>query len=234
MSNLFARIALLTLASIALSGCFDLTQSVSLRSGGEGAYKVAISASGLMGEALKNGKTHIDMDDGPVRERTTAVHDGIATHTEIMPFRSLSDLALTSETMAVHVTGRGLLGLGATHAVFRRTFRVNDARRRFQDDNDTRDDDAGQAILGDIFSDHFYQFSVTLPGRVEWVAPVKVGDVTVHHVMSNGGHTVTWRMPLKDMVQAHNMRFSVGFSTSGSLRDAQTRPGHHHHRHHES
>jgi hypothetical protein len=222
-SGLLTRTLLLAVMSLALCGCFDLTQSVSLGRNGGGEYRIAISGTGFVGGALKDGKSHIDVGDNPNAHTTTVIENGVTTRTSTIPFHSLSDLSLSSETIAVHVTGHSLLGLGPTHAIFRRSFRVGDAKKRMDrsDDNDA----AAQNMIAGIFGNHFYQFSVTLPGSIDWIAPVWAGDAQVRPAISPDGHTITWRMPLADMITAHVLNFSVGFSSWGAINEAQSRLG---------
>ncbi|MGA9795953.1 MAG: hypothetical protein WBQ17_10520 [Rhizomicrobium sp.] len=223
-SKMFVRAMLVAVASIALSGCFDLTQSVSLRKDGGGEYRVAVSATGFVGGALKNGKSKFDVGDNPTARTTTAIENGVTTRTSTIPFHSLSDLSLSSETVAVHVTGHSLFGLGATHAIFRRSFRVGDAKKSVEHNDD--DDAAAQGVLSSIFGNHFYTFRVTLPGTVDWIAPVYAGDARIKPVIA--GSTIIWRMPLEDMIEARDLRFSIGFSTWGLLTDAQSKPARKH------
>ena len=226
-SKSFLRLAVLAVASIALAGCFDLTQSVSLDKDGAGQYKLAISATGFVGGAIKNGKSKVDIGgDNADARSVVVVENGVTTRTSTIPFHSLSDLSLSSETVAVHVTGKSLLGLGATHAIFRRTFHVGDAKKSMQ--HDENDDATARSVVESLFGNHFYTFSVTLPGSIDWIAPVHAGDVQIKPVISGDGHTVTWRMPLEDMIMSRNLNFSVGFSTWGSIAEAQSKPGKHH------
>jgi hypothetical protein len=154
---------------------------------------------------------------------TTVIENGVTTRTSTIPFHSLSDLSLSSETVAVHVTGKDLFGLGATHAIFRRSFHVGDAKKSMgRDDND---DATARSVVESLFGNHFYAFSVTLPGTIEWIAPVHAGDVEIKPAISGDGHTVTWRMPLEDMITSRNLNFSVGFSTWSSIAEAQSKPG---------
>lgn len=224
-SKVLRRTSLLAVASIALCGCFDLTQSVAIDRNGAGSYRMAISASGYVGTAIRNGKTNADIGDRNART-ATVIENGVTTRTSTVSFRSLSDLSLSSESVSVHVMGRGFFGLGPTHAIFRRSFRVGDAKKSVHDDDDN--DAAARGIIQSIFGNHFYTFSVTLPGSIEWIAPVRAHDVEIRPTVSADGHTVTWRMPLEDMIQTHNINYSVGFSTWGSIKDAQSQPGHAH------
>jgi len=214
---------LLALAAIGLCGCFDLDQSVAINRDGSGRYEVSVAARGVVGEALQNGKANINIGhNGNVRTRKTIV-DGKVTQTSIIDFKQLSDLSLSSETIALAVRGHDLFGLGQTHAVFRRSFLVDHARHENGHDEDAA---AGKGILDSIFGDHTYTFRVTLPGSIDWIAPVWVGDTQVIPQVSGDstrGYTITWRMPLADMLQTKALHFSVGFSAYGALSDSQTR-----------
>ena len=59
--------------SFGLAGCFDLAQKLSIDRGGSGGYVVAITASGLLGEALKDNKSGIWFSQNRVTTRTTAI-----------------------------------------------------------------------------------------------------------------------------------------------------------------
>jgi hypothetical protein len=225
-SRSFLRVAVLAVASIALAGCFDLTQSVALDKDGAGVYRVAVSATGFVGGALKNGKSKVDVGDNDNAHTATVIENGVTTRTSAIPFHSLSDLSLSSESDAIHVTGKSLFGLGATHAIFRRTFHVGDAKKSMQ--HDDNDDATARSVIESMFGNHFYTFSVTLPGSIDWIAPVRAGDMEIKPVISGDGHTITWRMPLEDMIMSRNLNFSVGFSTWGSIAEAQSKPGKHH------
>jgi hypothetical protein len=61
--------ALVVLAGLGLSGCFDLSQKVTLDRSGAGHLQVAVAAEGLVGEALKS-KSDTDLTGGN-RARTT-------------------------------------------------------------------------------------------------------------------------------------------------------------------
>jgi len=215
---------LLLLAAIGLSGCFDLDQSVAINRDGSGRYEVSVAARGVVGEALQNGKTNINIGHNQnVRTRKT-IQDGKVTQTSIIDFKQLSDLSLSSESIAIKVRGHDLFGLGQTHAIFRRVFLVDHARR--EQGHDNSDDDAGKGILVSIFGDHTYAFRVSLPGSIDWIAPVWVGDTQVIPQVSGDstrGYTIVWRMPLASMLMAKSVHFSVGFSVYGALSDSETR-----------
>jgi hypothetical protein len=229
ISRMFTRTALVAVASIALSGCFDLTQSVALDRHGAGRYQVSIAASGMIGEALKSGKSDLDVGQNKNVQTSTLIANGTTTRTSKVDFASLSDLSLAAETISLTVTGHDLLGLGPTHAVFRRNFHVSDAKKR--QGEDSANDATAQSMMTSIFGNHFYQFSVTLPGSIDWIAPVRVNGVQIKPTVTGdfyNGHTITWRMPLIDLFQTQDVGFSVGFSAIGSFADAQTRASHKH------
>ncbi len=222
-SKVLTRALLAAVVSVALCGCFDLTQSVALDRDGAGSYGVAISASGYVGTAIKNGKTNADIGDRNA-QTTTVIENGVTTRTSTSDFRSLSDLSLSSETIGVHITGHDLFGLGATHAIFRRSFHIGDAEKRA---GHGQDDATARNVIASIFGNHFYQFSVTLPGSIDWIAPMRIGDAQIKPTVSADGHTITWRMPLEELFETQALNYSVGFSTWGALKDAQSQPGKH-------
>jgi hypothetical protein len=214
---------LLLLAAVGLSGCFDLDQSVAINRDGSGRYEVSVAARGVVGDALQNGKADINIGHNENIHTRKTIENGKVTQTSIIDFKQLSDLTLSSETIAIKVRGHDLFGLGQTHAVFRRIFLVDHARREHS--HDAGDDAAGAGIIASIFGDHTYSFRVTLPGSIDWIAPVWVGDTrVVPQVVSDSAHTtIIWRMPLASMITAKALHFSVGFSAYGALTDSETR-----------
>jgi hypothetical protein len=216
-------VPLAAILALGLSGCFDLSQSVAINRDGSGRYDTAISARGVVGEALKNGKTDIHIGGSRDVHRHSVIQDGKVTETSSVDFKQLSDISLSNDSIAIKVRGHDLFGLGQTHAVFRRIFLVDHERRARQHDGD---DNGGQAVLASIFGDHTYVFSVHLPGAIDWIAPVWAGDTQVKPDISGNdtaGYTITWRMPLVDMIQSKALHFSVGFSSYGALTDSETR-----------
>ncbi|MGH6871541.1 MAG: hypothetical protein ACREHE_08545 [Rhizomicrobium sp.] len=227
------KIALFAALAIGLSGCFDLNQSVWLNRDSSGHYDLTIAANGAFGEALRKGKSdvHIGHNSSLPTKTRTVIANGKTFQTTVVDFKQLSDLSLSNEDVAVKVRGHDLFGLGSTHAVFRRTFFVNNEMKKRQQDSGNRDDQAGEAILATMFGDHTYVFSVHLPGSIDWIAPVRAGDTEVRPEIREdaGGHTITWTMPLTAMMETKAMHFSVGFSAYGALTDSETRldDGHH-------
>jgi hypothetical protein len=153
-----------------------------------------------------------------------------ASETSEHRFRDLSDLRLGDDSVGLRVKGKTADGL--TQVNFHRTFQVEHARRH-------HDDDAGigRDIVETMFDGHTYKFAVWLPGRIEHIAPVRVGGHLVQPTVwgDGAGHTLIWKMDLADAFMAHGIDFDVDFAAKGEFRDTQTRPGEHHahrHRHH--
>ncbi|HTQ15182.1 MAG TPA: hypothetical protein VMH86_15015 [Rhizomicrobium sp.] len=222
-----AKFALFGALALSLSGCFDLTQSVWLNKGGAGHYDMTIAATGAFGEALRQGKSDVHVGHNPnLPTRTkTVIANGKTFQTTVVDFKQLSDLALSNESVAVKVRGHDLFGLGSTHAVFRRIFFVdNEMKKRQRGDSGQNDEEAGKAILASMFGDHTYVFRVHLPGSIDWIAPVYAGDIEVKPDIraEDGGYTISWAMPLTDMMETKTMRFSVGFSAWGGINDSET------------
>jgi hypothetical protein len=216
-------------STLGLSGCFDLEQKVGLHSNGSGTYAMAVSAKGLIGEALDKHDADIDIggDDSAVTHKT---HKGdTATQTSEVAFHDLSDLKLGDETIALHVKGKTA---DETNVNFHRTFRIDHARDR----RDVEDEHFGKDVLETMFDGHTYKFSVWLPGKIERIAPVSVGGHLVHPTVwgDRYGHTIVWTMDLSDMFLADQLDFDVDFVAKGEFEDAQSLPGRHHihHRHH--
>jgi hypothetical protein len=217
-----------------LSGCFDLAQNVAVHHDGSGSYAVAVSADGIVGRGLDKHRADIDLNDEDNHAITHVIrHGDTTTETSEIAFHDLSDLKLGDETLSTHVTGKKLLGFGGTEVNFHRTFHVDHARHNHDDADD--DEGLGRDILHSIFGDHSYTFTVWLPGKVEHIAPLKVGDNVVHPTVwaDKYGHTIIWKMPLIDMFMADRIDFDVNFVANGDFRDTQSSPGvHHRHRHH--
>lgn len=224
----FSATVVLAVAAIGLSGCFDLDQSVALNRDGSGQYRLSIAARGVMGDALKSGKSDVHFGHNNNVHTHTVIAGGKVIQTSSVDFKQLSDLELSNESIAIKVRGHDLFGLGSTHAVFRRVFLVDDARRAHARDDDSS---AGEAVIASMFGDHTYVFSVHLPGSIDWIAPVWAGDVEVKPEVTGdyfSGHTIVWRMPLTSLIESKALRFSVGFATYGALSDSETRPDTHH------
>lgn len=219
-----SRVALPVLMAVALTGCFDLTQNVSVGRDGAGRYQVSITAEGLVGSALKSKSAKADLTAGNRAQTTIRDDNGRVTRISTVDFKSLSDLKLGDEGLSIQTHGADFFGLGSTHATFRYTFSVDHARREREGDQGDNSD-MGRQILSSMFGGHTYVFSVTLPGSIENIAPVKIGDEEIKPEVTGDfyhGHTITWRMPLATLFAAKNLSFDVDYSAYGSFKDAHS------------
>jgi hypothetical protein len=207
-----------------LSGCFDLAQKLSIDRGGAGHYEIAITANGLLGEALRDNKSGIHLARNPMKTRIS-VHGNKTTQTAVIDFKSLADLRLSDESLNLTNHGASWFGLGPAHVTFRRTFLVDRARRE-NVPKSAEEEKFGGELAQTMFGDHSYVFSVSLPGSIVRAAPVRIGRTTIAPQVSGSGgvHTVTWRMPLYTLLQAKLVTFEVDFSAYGSFADAQSLP----------
>lgn len=217
------RGALLALVSVALTGCFDLTQRIAIGRDGSGTYQVAIAAQGLVGEALKDKPVKVARHDHA--HMTITEKDGRVTQLSTVSFKSLANLKLSDEALSLRVLARPYFGLGPTHVRFRRTFLVGHARKDHAD-RVGPDGEIGSQIMASVFGDHTYVFSVTLPGSILRIAPVKLGNIEVVPTVTGDfyhGHTVTWTMPLYRALDVQLLTFEVDFSAYGRFKDVQSR-----------
>ena len=218
--------------AVGLSGCFDLGQKVAIGRDGSGGYAVSVAADGIVGDGIKKGRANFDTDEDMPMVTRIAVIDGKTVQTSGTAFHDLSDLRLDDEVISLHVTGKKLLGLGGTEVNFHRSLNVGNARKHHLDDDD--DSGLGKDILTSMFGDHTYTFSVWLPGSIDHINPVVVGDHEVKPTVTQDGdgHTITWRMKLTDMFLADQLDFDVDFTAHGDFHDAQSvwvRGRHHRH-----
>jgi hypothetical protein len=224
--RILARAGFVVAMAAALSACFDLTQNLTIDRGGGGHYAMAITAQGLLGEALKDKKTSaIDLRHNKVRTRTVE-EKGKVTQYATMDFKSLADLHLSDESLSLTNHGASWLGLGPSHVTFRRRFLVDRARKQTTGGKDSDDERFGTELAQTMFGDHTYVFSVTVPGSVDRAGALHVGRTTIKPQIANHGldSTVTWRMPLYTMLQAKMLSFEVDFSAYGRFPDAQSVP----------
>jgi hypothetical protein len=219
-------VAVVVTSAVGLSGCFDLAQKVALRHDGSGTYAVEVAANGIVGEGLDKKRADINIDDDLHGVTKVTRKGDTTTQTTEIAFKDFSGLKLGDETLNLHVTGKKD---DLTEVNFHRTFRVDHARRHHDDD-----DHMGRDVLESMFGGHTYTFAVWLPGRIEHIAPVRVGNRTVSPVVwgDKYGHTLIWKMKLTDMFLADALNFDVDFAAKGDFHDAQSQPGvHHRHRH---
>lgn len=219
------RLAVLLVCAIALSGCFDVAQKLSIDRRGGGQYQIAITANGLLGEALKDHKVPMVLGNNAAKTKIVVGHNGNVTQIATIEFGSFSDLRLSDESLSLTNHGASWLGLGPSHLTFARTFLVDRARR----ENAPKRAEAerlGSDLLQTMFGNHAYVFSVTVPGSVNSASAVRIGSAVFKPQISGRGlrHTVTWRMPLYTLLQAKLLRFQVDFSAYGFFRDAQSLP----------
>jgi len=216
--------AVLLAVSVGLSGCFDLAQKIAIDRNGAGRYQIAVAAKGLVGEALKEKPVDLEKQDRAVT--TTREENGRVTQTSTVTFKSLSDLRLSNEVMSLTVLGHSYFGLGPAHVRFRRTLLVDNARRA-NADRMGEGEDMGRQVLASMFGDHSYSFSVTVPGSILRIAPVKLGATVIAPSVTGDfyhGHTVTWTMPLDRMLAHKMLSFEVDFSAYGSFADVHSTP----------
>ena len=217
--------------TVGLSGCFDLSQKVAIGGDGSGGYQISVAADGIMGEGIRKHHADIDFDDDMPLHTRVSVVDGKTVQTSGTAFHDLSDLRLSDETISLHVKGKKLLGLGGTQVNFHRSFNIDRARHHHDEDSD---DHIGRDVLTSMFGDHTYTFSVWLPGSIDHINPLYVGDREVKPVVtqSGNGHLIAWRMKLTDMFLANELDFDVDFTAHGNFHDTQTRWAEHHRHHH--
>lgn len=221
----FSRTIVLVGCALVLCGCFDLTQKLSIGRDGSGSYLIAVTANGLLGEALKDNKSALHLKQNKVKTHTVA-KGGNVTQTATIDFKSISDLKLSDESLSLANQGASWFGLGPSRVTFRRTVLVDRARRE-NAPRQAPDDKFGTQLAQTMFGDHVYIFSVTVPGSVEHANALRIGHTTVQpHIVADGvtAHTVTWRMPLYTMLQAKLLTFQIDFSAYGSFPNAQSLP----------
>lgn len=216
--------AIVVCLSLMLSACFDITQRLSIGRTGAGQYQIAITANGLLGEALKNNRSAIALKHNAVKTRVIA-KDGNVTQVATIDFKSLSDLRLSDESLSIANHGRSWFGLGPSHVTFRRTLLVDRARRE-NVPKTAEEDRFGNELAQTMFGNHTYVFSVTVPGSVDRAPPVRIGKRIVNAQIGGGtlDRTVTWRIPLFALLQAKLLTFEIDFSAYGSFPDSQSLP----------
>ena len=207
-----------------LLGCLDLAQRLSIDRSGAGGYEIAITANGLLGEALKNNRAAIAPKHNAAKTQVLSRGDHV-TQTTAIRFKSLSDLHLSNESISLTDRGASWFGLGPSHVTFRRTVLVDRARR----ENIPKSGEAdrfGSDLAQTMFGDHSYVFTVSVPGSVDYASPLRIGrSVSKPQIRASDlGQTVTWRLPLYTLLQAKLITFQVDFSAYGSFPDAQSLP----------
>lgn len=211
--------AVLAMAGAGLSGCLDLVQTVSVDRSGAGQYQISATAQGFVGEALKNEKL-VNRQNHAVM--ATASSEGRVTRRATVDFKSLSDLAFSDETMNLTVKSRDLFGLGPSHVAFAANVMIDKAKHENQQAAATND--VGEEVAQSILGDHTYVFTVTVPGSVEYAAPITLGKETYQPAVTGDffGHTVTWKIPLYALVSSQAINFEVYFWAWGTFSNTKS------------
>jgi hypothetical protein len=127
--------------------------------------------------------------------------------------------------MSLKVKSRDLFGFGPAHLAYHYTFMVDRAKAA---QTGNAGNGLGRQIAQTILGDHFYSFTVTVPGTIEYIAPVTLDGQTYQPATTGDfyhGRTVTWRIPLYALFDAHAIDFEVDFSALGFFKDAKSHAG---------
>lgn len=222
--HILIRVAVVSITAVALSGCFDLAQRVAIDRDGSGQIETTVSAGGLVGEALKSKSSNLLGENRSATSVTDA--NGVVTQRSRADFKALSDLVFQDQVISLSSRGSSFFGLGPSEMTFRRSFHVDRARAEHAEDHKASGD-LGAQVAQSILGNHTYVFSVTLPGSIERIAPITIGGQTIEPSVTGDffQHTITWRMPLYQLVNARALNFEVDFSAYGTFTAAQTRRG---------
>jgi len=212
----FLRFAALAVAAFTLSACFDLDQDVAVHRDGSGHYRVAVTAEGELGQAMKTDKRNVLAPNAA--QSAVTVSGNRVTKTSSVDFASLSALKLDDEQVSLKVLSAGFLGITPSHVRFRYVMRIGHVRRA----QPGGDEGVSKAVMSGMFGDHHYRFTATLPGSIERIAKVEIGGVEIKPEVSGDfyhGHTVRWQMPLARMLTAQQIVFEADFSAIGAFKD---------------
>jgi hypothetical protein len=211
--------AIVIVAGLGLSGCLDVLQTVGIDRTGAGQYQISASAQGFVGQALKNEKLVNKQNHATMA--TTVVNDKV-TRTATVPFKSLSDLSFSDETMSLTIKSRDLFGLGPSHVAYVADVMIDKAKHENQQTASAGD--MGEQVAQSILGDHTYAFSVTVPGSVEYAAPITLGKTTYQPTVTGDyfGHTVSWKIPLYALVSSQAIRFEVDFWAWGTFSNTKS------------
>src|SRR6185312_14669563 len=170
------RFALVAVTACALAGCFDLDQNLSVNRDGSGRYTFAVTLDGAMADAMKNGKGDDKSNPLAPNKATVATvsHDGKVTKTATVDFKALSEITLKNERMSLKVLDAGLFGITPKRVRFRHSFAVGDAKAERSGGTSKSDDQMSQQLLAGLFGNHEYSFTLTVPGSIERVAPLRI------------------------------------------------------------
>jgi hypothetical protein len=203
---------------------FDITQKLVIGRNGSGQYQIAITANGLLGEALKHNRSPMILKHNAVKTRVIA-KNGNVTQIATIDFNSLSDLRLSDESLSLTNHGASWFGLGPSHVTFRRTLLVDRARRE-NVPKSSEEDRFGNELAQTMFGNHVYVFSASVPGSIDHASPIRIGGRVFNPQMGGGAlsRTVTWRIPLYTLLQAKLLTFEINFSAYGWFPEAQSLP----------
>ena len=207
-------------AGTGLSGCLDLVQTVGIDRHGAGRYQIAVSAPGIVGQALRNEKLVNKQNHATM---STSDVGGTVTRTATVDFKSLSELAFSDESMSMNVRSRDLFGLGPSHVAFVANLMISKAKSENPQTASTND--IGEQVAQSILGDHTYSFTITVPGDVERAAPITLGNQSYQPTITGdfyNGHTVTWRVPLYALVNRQALNFEVDFWAWGFFDDSKS------------
>lgn len=206
-------------AGLGLSGCLDVLQTVGIDRAGAGQYQIVASAQGFVGQALKNEKL-VNKQNHATLSTTDA--NGKVTRTATVPFKALSDLAFSDEVMSLTVKSRDLFGLGPSHVAYVAEVMIDKAKH--ENRQAASADNMGEQVAQSILGDHTYAFTVTVPGSVEYAAPITLGQTTYQPTVTGDyfGHTISWKIPLYALVSSQAIRFEVDFWAWGTFSNTKS------------
>ncbi len=197
-----------------VAACFDAEHKVAVREDGSGQIRMALifqaeDAQNLDLEAIIRSRDN----QGEVRQY---FRDGQFIYEHTINFNSLSDLSIPTERMAIEVEESGLLGFGGRTAVFERTIYEDASLPQVE----IRIDGSQIDMLERMFADHSAVFGVTLPGPIEYVEPVEIGEVSIPG--EQFGNEVIWEIPMVEIAKGGVLNFRVGFTAPDGLQSAET------------
>ncbi len=189
-----------------LSACFDIEHDVRLEADGSGRIQIALITDDVL-PADTSFDTILKSPDGRTEVREY-LDEGKFVHEETLAFTSLESVRLQDDSMSLVVRDRSFWGLGPARATFTRVMRPIGVA----------DDEFG--LLQRVLADRTYRFSLTLPGRIQEIDPVRIDGLEA--VPEREGNTITWRIPLGTLTQVEALTFRVQFTTYGDLEPSQS------------
>ena len=183
------------LACLALAGCFDLEQDLTVKGSGAGDFQVILRIDPAFKDALQN-ETILGAQKAPV-EVTRSVKDGQYVQKERVTFNSLAELKLPNETLSIVSNGAELFGVGPKDLTLTRKVENSGA------------DTSSAGMMRTVFADRTYTFKVTLPGWIGKAYPLQIGDEQVSPQVN--GSTVSWQIPMSKAITTNEMIYRVDF-----------------------